>query len=230
MPCHKPKICGEKKHLKPNRAVLFNHPNQTPAPKREGGSRTLSFCRRIIVEYCRCTSAHACAHALTWLLPKSKSFPAFAWFLVRPNSAGLSSTWNGDMLSQAIDDAQGTLHGSGELGFDGLNVASTPARQQSAPGFINSPGAAAVEQSPIPHLNLNLELEDRVLEENEAALLNALLEEEEEEDSEEEDGDEEGQGGGGSAPRRLLSSSLRSPLGNSLGLMALEEEEEDEER
>lgn len=159
---------------------------------------------------------------------KIKIIAVIHLFLVRPNSAGLSSTWNGDMLSQAIDDAQGTLHGSGELGPDGLNVASTPARQQSAPGFINSPGAAAVEQSPIPHLNL--ELEDRVLEENEAALLNALLEEEEEEDSEQEDGDEEGQGGAGSAPRRLLSSSLRSPLGNSLGLMALEEEEEDEER
>jgi len=154
-----------------------------------------------------------------------------------PNSAGLSSTWNGDMLSQAIDDAQ--KDGS-EVG-SGSNIESTPARNISAPSFINSPigggGGGGAAQSPIPHLNL--ELDDRVLEENEAELLNSLLEEEEEDEDEdedeeqdEEDLDEEGDGdGAGSVPRRLLSGSLRSPLmrDNSLGLMALEEEEEEEE-
>lgn len=89
---------------------------------------------------------------------------------------------------------------------------------------MDSPGAGAavspIVGSPIPHLNL--ELGTAVEEEDEDE-----VDEEEEEDEDDLEVDEFG----GSTPRRIAPAGLRSPLirDNSLGLMALEEEEEEED-
>lgn len=131
-----------------------------------------------------------------------------------PHSAGLSSTWNGEMLSQALADHHST------------DIQSTPARKLSAPQFMDSPGAGAavspIVGSPIPHLNL--ELGTAVEEEDED-------EDEVDEEEEEDEDDLEVDEFGGSTPRRIAPAGLRSPLirDNSLGLMALEEEEEEED-